>query len=315
MAEEFEHIPVLAGEVLEHLVFPERSPLRLIDGTVGGGGHSALLLEKYPNLELLGIDRDDAALAKARERLAFADGRVRLVRGNYSELAARAAEAGWEKVDGILLDIGVSSPQLDQPERGFSWRADGPLDMRMDRRSILTASRLLNTAPEAELERILREYGEVAKSRKLAAAIVTQRVIRPFAMTSDFVSLCDEVLGKSRPGQLPAPTLPFQALRIAVNDELGELERALPAAVKLLNRGGRIAVISFHSLEDRIVKNFFRDEAASCVCPPGLPVCVCGKVSTLKIITRKALTAGPDELERNRRSACAKLRVAEKITE
>ena len=315
MAEEFEHIPVLAGEVLEHLVFPERSSLRLIDGTVGGGGHSALLLEKYPNLELLGIDRDDAALAKARERLAFAGGRVRLVRGNYSELAARAAEAGWEKVDGILLDIGVSSPQLDQPERGFSWRADGPLDMRMDRRSILTASRLLNTAPEAELERILREYGEVAKSRKLAAAIVTQRVIRPFAMTSDFVSLCDEVLGKSRPGQLPAPTLPFQALRIAVNDELGELERALPAAVKLLNRGGRIAVISFHSLEDRIVKNFFRDEAASCVCPPGLPVCVCGKVSTLKIITRKALTARPDELERNRRSACAKLRVAEKITE
>ena len=315
MAEEFEHIPVLAGEVLEHLVFPERSSLRLIDGTVGGGGHSALLLEKYPNLELLGIDRDDAALAKARERLAFAGGRVRLVRGNYSELAARAAEAGWEKVDGILLDIGVSSPQLDQPERGFSWRADGPLDMRMDRRSILTASRLLNTAPEAELERILREYGEVAKSRKLAAAIVTQRVIRPFAMTEDFVSLCDEVLGKSRPGQLPAPTLPFQALRIAVNDELGELERALPAAVKLLNRGGRIAVISFHSLEDRIVKNFFRDEAASCVCPPGLPVCVCGKVSTLKIITRKALTAGPDELERNRRSACAKLRVAEKITE
>ena len=315
MAEEFEHIPVLAGEGLEHLVFPERSSLRLIDGTVGGGGHSALLLEKYPNLELLGIDRDDAALAKARERLAFAGGRVRLVRGNYSELAARAAEAGWEKVDGILLDIGVSSPQLDQPERGFSWRADGPLDMRMDRRSILTASRLLNTAPEAELERILREYGEVAKSRKLAAAIVTQRVIRPFAMTSDFVSLCDEVLGKSRPGQLPAPTLPFQALRIAVNDELGELERALPAAVKLLNRGGRIAVISFHSLEDRIVKNFFRDEAASCVCPPGLPVCVCGKVSTLKIITRKALTAGPDELERNRRSACAKLRVAEKITE
>ena len=172
MAEEFEHIPVLAGEVLEHLVFPERSSLRLIDGTVGGGGHSALLLEKYPNLELLGIDRDDAALAKARERLAFAGGRVRLVRGNYSELAARAAEAGWEKVDGILLDIGVSSPQLDQPERGFSWRADGPLDMRMDRRSILTASRLLNTAPEAELERILREYGEVAKSRKLAAAIV-----------------------------------------------------------------------------------------------------------------------------------------------
>ena len=315
MTEGFEHVPVLAGEVLEHLVFPPKRVLRLIDGTVGGGGHSALLLEKYPNLELLGIDRDDAALEKAGETLRFAEERVRLVRGNYSELAAKAAEAGWEKVDGILLDIGVSSPQLDHPERGFSWRSEGPLDMRMDRRSILTASRLLNTASEAELERIFREYGEVAKSRKLAAAIVKQRVIRPFALTSDFVSLCDEVLGKSRPGQLPAPTLPFQALRIAVNDELGELERALPDAVKVLNRGGRIAVISFHSLEDRIVKNFFREEAASCVCPPGLPVCVCGKVSTLKIVTRKALTAGKAELEANRRSAPAKLRVAEKITD
>lgn len=312
MAETFEHIPVLGREVVEYLTFPRERSARLIDGTVGGGGHSAMLLEKYPDLELLGIDRDDAALAKAAETLAFAKERVTLVRGNYSELAKKAAEAGWDKADGVLLDIGVSSPQLDQAERGFSWRAEGPLDMRMDRRSILTASRLLNTVDERELERILREYGEVAKSRKLAAAIVKQRALRPFALTSDFVALCDEVLGKSRAGQLPAPTLPFQALRIAVNDELGELERALPAATKLLARGGRIAVISFHSLEDRIVKNYFRDEAASCVCPPGLPVCVCGKVPALKTVTRKAVTAQPDELGINRRSAPAKLRVAEK---
>ena len=267
---------------------------------------------KYPNLELLGIDRDDAALAKARERLAFAGGRVRLVRGNYSELAARAAEAGWEKVDGILLDIGVSSPQLDQPERGFSWRADGPLDMRMDRRSILTASRLLNTAPEAELERILREYGEVAKSRKLAAAIVTQRVIRPFAMTSDFVSLCDEVLGKSRPGQLPAPTLPFQALRIAVNDELGELRRALEGGLRLLRPGGRLAVITFESLSDRETKRFFQ---AHCGREEALQQggsAWRGETPRTEWVLRKAVTARPEELAANPRARSAKLRAVRK---
>ena len=314
-AEQFEHIPVLGREVVEYLTFPEDRPARLIDGTVGGGGHSAMLLQKYPRLELLGIDRDDAALAKAAETLAFAKERVRLVRGDYSEMGRFAAEAGWHTVDGVLLDIGVSSPQFDRAERGFSWRNDGPLDMRMDRRSELTASRLLNTASEAGLERILREYGEVAKSRKLAAALVKHRDAAPFAMTADLVAVCDEVLGKSRHGQLPAPTLVFQALRIAVNDELGELERALPETVRLLSKGGRVAVISFHSLEDRIVKNFFRREAATCVCPPGLPVCVCGKVATLEILTRKAVSAQPDELERNRRCASAKLRAAKKIIE
>lgn len=311
----FEHIPVLGREVVEYLTFPEERPARLIDGTVGGGGHSALLLAKYPRLELLGIDRDDAALAKAAETLAFAKERVRLVRGSYSEMTRLAAEAGWDRVDGVLLDIGVSSPQFDRAERGFSWRAEGPLDMRMDRRSEFTASRLLNSASEWTLERILREYGEVAKSRKLAAAIVKFREEKPFATTADLVALCDEVLGRSRAGQLPAPTLVFQALRIAVNDELGELERTLPEAVKLLNKGGRITVISFHSLEDRIVKNFFRDEASSCSCPPGLPICVCGKVASLRLLTKKAHSARSDELERNRRSAPAKLRAAEKIIE
>jgi 16S rRNA (cytosine1402-N4)-methyltransferase len=309
---EFEHIPVLWREVLTHLTFPADRPARLIDGTIGGGGHSALLLKKYPQLELLGIDRDSAALTKAAETLAFAGERVKLHRGDYSTLAAAAKEHGWDKVDGILLDIGVSSPQLDHPERGFSWRADGPLDMRMDQRNPLTASRILNFADIDELTRIFREYGEEPKARKLAAAVVEAREKKPFAVTGDLVELCDRIIGR-KPGKLPAPTLAFQALRIAVNDELGELERALPDAVELLNKNGRLAVISFHSLEDRIVKEFFRAEAAECTCPPGLPLCVCGKVKRLEIVTRKGETASKEELAENRRAACARLRVAEKL--
>ncbi|MBO5309001.1 MAG: 16S rRNA (cytosine(1402)-N(4))-methyltransferase RsmH [Lentisphaeria bacterium] len=309
---EFEHIPVLWREVLEHLTFPSDRPARLIDGTIGGGGHSALLLKKYPALQLLGIDRDNAALTKAAETLAFAGDRVKLHRGDYSSLASAAAEYGWDKVDGILLDIGVSSPQLDHPDRGFSWRADGPLDMRMDQRSTLTASRLLNFADLDELTRIFREYGEEPKARKLAQVIVEVREKKPFATTADLVEVCDRVIGR-KPGKLPAPTLAFQALRIAVNDELGELERALPDAVKLLRKNGRLAVISFHSLEDRIVKEFLREEAAECTCPPGLPVCVCGKVKRMEIVTRKGVTASKEELAENRRAACARLRVAEKL--
>ena len=312
MSGEFEHVPVLSREVMEYLVFPD-APARLIDGTVGGGGHSSQLLKRYPRLELLGIDRDDAALEKAAETLAFAKERVTLVRGSYSELALFAREKGWTEVDGILLDIGVSSPQLDQPERGFSWRAEGPLDMRMDRREALTASRFLNRGSEEELTRVFREYGELPAARRLAAAVVARREEKPFATTSDLVKLCDDVLGKSKRGQLPSPTLVFQALRIFVNDELGELERALPEAVEMLRTGGRIAVISFHSLEDRIVKNFVRDAAAECTCPPGLPVCVCGATPSLRVLTRKVVTARPDELESNRRSAPARLRAAEKI--
>ena len=312
MTEDFVHVPVLAREVAESFGFSEDAPARLIDGTVGGGGHSALLLRKFPRLELLGIDRDDAALARAERTLAFAGSRVALVRGDYSAMAQFAAERGWESVDGVLLDIGVSSPQIDRPERGFSWRNDGPLDMRMDRRSPVTASRLLNTAPEAELERVFRCYGEVPRSRKLAAAVAARREERPFATTSEFAALCDAVLGRAKPGKLPSPTLPFQALRIAVNDELGELERGLAEAVRILKPSGRLAVIAFHSLEDRIVKHFFRREAAECVCPPGLPVCVCGKRASLRIVTAKAVTATGEELAVNRRAACARLRVAEK---
>ncbi len=310
-----EHIPVLPEEVAAAFAFIGDRPARLIDGTLGNGGHAAMLLRAHPGLELLGIDRDEDALARAADTLAFAGKRVHLARGVYSEMDSLAAGAGWEKVDGILLDIGVSSPQIDTAERGFSWRMDGPLDMRMDRRSPLTASRLLNRATEAELERIFREYGEFPKSRKLAAWIVARRDAHPFSVVADLVHACDEVMGRRRSGELPHPTLPFQALRIAVNDELGELERGLPAALSLLKEGGRLAVISFHSLEDRMVKQFFRHEAAACICPHGLPVCVCGKTATLREISRKAYVAGEKELAGNRRAAPAKLRVVEKIVQ
>ncbi len=307
------HRSVLLQEVVEAFPFDGETPRLLIDGTLGNGGHSAALLHRYPPLRVLGIDRDEEALKRAAETLAFAADRVTMVHGNFSDLAQSLADYGAEHADGILLDIGVSSPQIDDPSRGFSWRAEGPLDMRMDRSVPETASRLLNRASEAELVRIFRDYGELRQAKKLAESILRTRQEKPFATTLDLVSLCDQVLGKSRPGQLPAPTLVFQALRIAVNHELDELQEALSAAMKVLNPGGRLAVISFHSLEDRIVKHFFREEAASCVCPPGLPVCVCGKKSTLKIITPHAITAGEDEKSANRRAACAKLRIAEKI--
>ena len=308
---EWIHQSVLLNEVVEAFPFGEEKKL-LIDGTLGNGGHSAALLRKYPGLHILGIDRDTDALERAARTLAFAKDRVTLVHGNFSDLAGKLEEYGAEKADGILLDIGVSSPQLDDPARGFSWRAEGPLDMRMDRTSPENASRLLNRAPEAELAEIFREYGELRSARKLAAAVVETRQKKPFATTMDLVELCDRVLGKSRPGTLPMPTLVFQALRIAVNDELGELRQALKAAVDGVAPGGRLTVIGCHSLEDRIVKRFFKEEAASCVCPPGLPVCICGKQASLKIVTPHALTATDEERTANRRSACAKLRIAEK---
>jgi 16S rRNA (cytosine1402-N4)-methyltransferase len=308
----FKHLPVLYREVLEYLsVFDGKC--RIIDGTVGCGGHSSLILKANPEAELLGIDRDADALERAGESLKFAGERVRLEQANFSELANVANQIGWNEVDAILLDVGVSSPQIDDSTRGFALRLDGPLDMRMDKRSEITASRILNRKSEKELALIFYEYGEEGRSRRLARAVVERRNTKLFERTLEFASFCESVLGKSRPGKLPTPTKIFQALRIAVNNELEELEVALVEAVPLLKKGGRLALISFHSLEDRIVKEFFREQAASCVCQPGLPVCMCEHPAQVKILTRKPLTAQADEIEFNRRSASAKLRVAEKI--
>ena len=310
---QFHHIPVLLRGVLEYLTFPTDRPARLIDGTLGGAGHTTALLEKYPQLEVLGIDRDDAALEASAARLAKFGSRVKLARGNYSECADIAAEHNWDKVDGVLFDIGVSSPQFDVAERGFSWRNPGPLDMRMDRRSEVTAGRLLNRSSVEELTRIFRDYGEIKRARRLAEEIVSVRSSMMFGTTDELVAVCDRVLGRSKPGTLPAPTLVFQALRIAVNDELGELERGLSAATGILNCGGRMAVISFHSLEDRMVKNYFRDKSIDCICPPTLPVCCCNNKAQLKVILKHPYTADDEELAANTRSACARLRVAQKL--
>ena len=310
---EYTHQPVLYREVVAAFDFCRNRPAVIIDGTAGAGGHSALLLEANHQLRLIAIDRDSAALERAGRRLAFAGERVTLKKGCFSEIGEIAAECGVNEVDGILLDIGVSSPQIDDPRRGFSWRFDGPLDMRMDRSSELTGSRVLNKYSVEALTEIFRNYGELKNPARFARMIAEAREVKPFATTGDFADFCEQTLGKSRKGAPPVPTLPFQALRIAVNDELGELEHTLPVALKLLERAGHLAVISFHSLEDRIVKNAFKLAAASCICPPGLPVCCCGKKSEIKILTHKPIEAGKDEISANRRSACAKLRIAEKL--
>lgn len=311
------HVSVLPAETLECLVPPERraQPLRILDGTVGLGGHSRLVLEACPRAELLGIDRDESSLAVSRERLAFAKDRVRLFHGVFSDMERFAAEADWTGVDGILLDIGVSSPQIDDPARGFSWRSNGPLDMRMDPTRGRTAADLLQNADEKTLAAIFRDYGGIAEAGKLARAVITRRAEAPFRTCGDFAELCDRLLPKKGRSGPPSPTLPFQALRIAVNDELGELERALKASLRLLNPGGRICVISFHSLEDRIVKHFFQEMAATCKCPPGCPVCICGWTPKLKIVTKKPLEASEAEKEVNSRSRCARLRAAERRVE
>ncbi len=307
----FAHTPVLPVEVLDYLAV--RPGGCYIDGTVGGGGHAELILRAAEGVRLLGIDRDDEALAAAGQRLAPFGEQVRLVKGRFSDLASLASQAGWNRLDGILLDVGVSSHQLDSAGRGFSFRQDGPLDMRMDRGGRLTAAALLNTATEFELRRIFRDYGEEPQAGRLARAVVEQRAVQPFARTSELAAVAERVVMRRRGETLPAATRCFQALRIAVNQELDELAGALEVAVDWLRPGGRLVVISFHSLEDRIVKNCFRLAAATCVCPPDFPVCRCGKQATLKILTRRPVQAGDEELARNRRAAPAKLRAAERL--
>ncbi|MBO7741268.1 MAG: 16S rRNA (cytosine(1402)-N(4))-methyltransferase RsmH [Victivallales bacterium] len=308
MPENFSHYTVLRQETIQLLT--SGNGTRYLDCTLGGGGDSEAILNALPQAQVIGIDRDLRALEAASARLAPFGGRFRACRGCFSTLESVLDDAGWDKVDGIVMDIGVSSPQIDTPERGFSFRFDAPLDMRMDPESgAPTAADLLNTLPEAELARIFWEFGEERKSRQVARAVVARRDREPWERTGELAALLDRVIGRQHQHGLPPPTRVFQALRIAVNHELDELSTALRAAERRLAPGGILAVISFHSLEDRIVKHYFQHAAQDCVCPPGMP-CTCSKKVTLEIITRHPVTASQQELAENSRSSCAKLRAA-----
>lgn len=309
----FRHIPVMPTEVLDYLV-PKPGGIYL-DGTVGGGGHAGLVLEaSAPDGLLIGLDRDAEALAAARKRLAPFGSRARLFHRNFADLEALLAEIGIDGIDGFLLDLGVSSRQLDAGERGFSFQQDAPLDMRMDATSGETAAELLNRLPEEELTRIIREYGEERWAKRIAAFIVRARGEAAIETTWQLADLIKGAIPRGAWEERIHPaTRTFQALRIAVNDELGSLERGLDAALRLLNRGGRGVVISFHSLEDRIVKNTFRGLARGCRCPKDFPRCVCGNTPQVKILTGKPVMAGEAELKDNPRARSAKLRAVEKL--
>ncbi len=306
------HIPVLLDECIEGLnIRPDGT---YVDGTLGRGGHSQAIAERLTTGRLIGIDRDETAIAEAGERLRPLGPRVRLVRGNFRDMASILRDLGVEGVDGVLLDLGVSSPQLDDARRGFSYMADAPLDMRMDRSSPVTAAEVVNTWSEAELRRIFFEYGEERYSARIAERIVRRRAERPLGTTLELVDTIKSAMPASalREKQHPAKRC-FQAIRIAVNDELGALREGLEAAMDALRPGGRLAVISFHSLEDRIVKTAIRSRENGCTCPPEFPVCVCGFVRTMRSVTRKPITPTEKELEANPRSRSAKLRLAERV--
>ena len=281
-----------------------------MDGTVGAGGHShGILSASNPDGQLLGLDVDPQALELAQEKLAEFGERVHLVRASYTTLSDQLADLGWQRVDGILLDLGLSSMQLEAPARGFSFLSEAPLDMRFDPQAKTTAADLVNTMDEAELVELLSRYGEEHRSKTVAKAIVNARPIRT---TTQLAKVVAGVTSGGKSGIHPA-TRTFQALRIAVNGELEALEAVLPQTVDALKPGGRLAIIAFHSLEDRIIKQFMRRESRDCICPPNQPICTCGHKATLRIITGKPVRPQEDEQRNNPRSRSARLRVAERI--
>jgi len=307
------HMPVMIREVVSSLRC--RAGAVYVDCTVGGGGHAeAILRSTAPDGLLIGIDTDGEALEEAEKRLAPFNSRTILVKGNFADMDTILTGMNIGKTDGILLDLGVSSHQLDTAYRGFSFALDAPLDMRMDRSRGSSAYDLIQTLPGEELERIIREYGEERMARRIARSIVENRNFTPIRTTTDLAALVVRVLphGAGRQRIHPA-TRTFQALRIAVNDELTGLHRAIAGGMERLRPGGRFSVISFHSLEDRIVKNAFRIGEKGCICPPDLPVCACGRKPTLKVVTRKPIVPGEAEISSNPRSRSAKLRTAERI--
>ena len=309
---EFHHVSVLLQECIDGLNIQPGGVY--LDGTLGGAGHSCQIAQRLITGHLIGIDRDPIALHAASQRLAPYEDNVSLVHANFSEMARVVKDLGYSGVDGILLDLGVSSPQLDDGERGFSYMVDAPLDMRMNGEDLMTAETVVNTWSQEELRRILYTYGEERYAPQIASAIVRRRAVTPIETTLELVDVIRSAMPASalREKQHPAKRS-FQAIRIAVNDELGAVETAMKEAIPLLNPGGRLAVITFHSLEDRIVKTAMATAAKGCICPPSFPVCVCGRKAQVKLINKKPITASETELEENPRSRSAKLRVCEKI--
>ena len=309
---EFHHVSVLLDECIEALnIRPDGIN---VDGTLGGAGHSYHIAEKLTTGRLIGIDRDPVALAAAGKRLEPFGDRVTLVHSNFCRMAQVLEELEIPGVDGILLDLGVSSPQLDDGARGFSYMADAPLDMRMDSGDALTAHTVVNTWSQEELKRILYDYGEERYAPAIAAAIVRRRETAPIETTLELVDVIRSAMPAAalREKQHPAKRS-FQAIRIAVNDELNSVSQAMETMIPKLNPGGRLAVITFHSLEDRIVKSAMAAGAKGCICPPEFPVCVCGRKPQVKLLTRKPIVSGDEELDRNPRARSAKLRVCEKL--
>ncbi len=309
---EFHHVSVLLEECLDALAI--KSDGIYVDGTLGGAGHSSQIVQRLTSGRLIGIDRDEIALEAASKRLQPWVDRVTLVHSNFCEIASVLRELNISGVDGILLDLGVSSPQLDDGERGFSYMADAPLDMRMNRRDALSAYDVVNTWPQEELKRILFDYGEERYAPKIAAAICRRREEKPIETTLELVDIIRSAMPSAalREKQHPAKRS-FQAIRIAVNDELGSVEKVMRDAIDCLNPGGRLAVITFHSLEDRIVKSAMSAASKGCTCPPNFPVCVCGKKPKVSLVSRKPITSTQEELEANPRARSAKLRLCEKI--
>lgn len=309
---EFSHKSVLLQECIDGLAIKPQGIY--LDGTLGGAGHSSEIVKRLTTGRLIGVDRDTVALDAARQRLAPYLDRVTLVHSNFKEINHILDELDIPAVDGMLFDLGVSSPQLDDAQRGFSYMADAPLDMRMNREDRLSAYEVVNQWPREELKRILYEYGEERYAPQIAAAIDRKRQQQPIGTTLELVDVIRSALPPQalREKQHPAKRS-FQAIRIAVNDELSAVREMMEAAIPRLRPGGRLAVITFHSLEDRIVKVAMNTAAKGCTCPPELPVCVCGKKPQVKIITRKPITSGLQELEENPRARSAKLRICEKL--
>ena len=309
---EFHHVSVLLDECIEGLnIRPEGI---YVDGTLGGAGHSSEIVKRLTTGRLIGIDRDPVALKAAGERLAPYADRVPLVHSNFCEIKQVLKDLNIDGVDGILLDLGVSSPQLDDGSRGFSYMADAPLDMRMNSGDSLSADTIVNTWSQEELTRILYDYGEERYAPRIAAAICRRREPAPIRTTLELVDVIRSAMPAAalREKQHPAKRS-FQAIRIAVNDELGSVEKVMRDAIPCLKPGGRLAIITFHSLEDRIVKNGMAAAARGCTCPPEFPVCVCGKKPAVTLVNRKPIVSGQEELDRNPRARSAKLRVCEKL--